>query len=66
LWGKARSYLETALSIRATPEGYQEYGRLLNQLGEGDAAAEAYRAGLGLVTPLSRTAIPWLGPDPAE
>lgn len=64
LWGKARSYLETVLSLRPTPAAYQEYGRLLNQLGEGDAAAEAYRAGLGLVTPLSRTAIPWLGPDP--
>lgn len=66
LWGKARSYLETVLSVRASPEAYQEYGRLLNQLGEGDAAAEAYRAGLGLVTPLATPAIPWLGPDPAE
>lgn len=50
LWGKARSYLETVLAIRPTPEAYQEYGRLLNQLGEGDAAADAYRAGLGLVS----------------
>ncbi|HZW59696.1 MAG TPA: heme biosynthesis HemY N-terminal domain-containing protein [Woeseiaceae bacterium] len=66
LWGKARSYLETVLSIRPTPAAYQEYGRLLAQLGEGDAAAEAWRAGLGLVTPLAHTAIPWLGPDPAE
>lgn len=66
LWGKARSYLETVLSIRPSPEAYQEYGRLLNQLGEGDAAAEAYRAGLGLVAPLESTAIPWLGPDPAD
>jgi len=49
LWGKARSYLETVISIRPTPEAYQEYGRLLIQLGEGDAAADAYRAGLGLV-----------------
>jgi HemY protein len=66
LWGKARSYLETVLSIRPTPAAYQEYGRLLTQLGEGDAAAQAYRAGLGLVTPLSGTAIPWLGPEPEE
>jgi HemY protein len=66
LWGKARSYLETVLAVRPTPAAYQEYGRLLGQLGEGDAAAEAYRAGLGLVTPISATAIPWLGPDAAE
>ncbi|MGB5580520.1 MAG: heme biosynthesis HemY N-terminal domain-containing protein, partial [Woeseia sp.] len=66
LWGKARSYLEAAIAIRPTPDAYQEYGRLLHQLGEGDAAAEAYRSGLGLVTPLSNAAIPWLGPDPQQ
>ncbi len=66
LWGKARSYLEAAIAIRPTPDAYQEYGRLLHQLGEGEAAAEAYRAGLGLVTPLSSAAIPWLGPDPLQ
>ncbi|MBT8084031.1 MAG: hypothetical protein HKN35_03270 [Woeseia sp.] len=66
LWGKARSYLEAAIAIRPTPDAYQEYGRLLHQLGEGEAAAEAYRAGLGLVTPLSAAAIPWLGPDPLQ
>jgi HemY protein len=63
LWGKARSYLETVVSIRPTPEAYQEYGRLLNQLGEADAAAEAYRAGLNLVAPPSAPAIPHLKPD---
>ncbi len=66
LWGKARSYLESAIAVKPTPDAYQEYGRLLHQLGEGDAAAEAYRAGLGLVTPVSGTAIPWLGPEPME
>lgn len=66
LWGKARSYLEAAIAIRPTPDAYQEYGRLLHQLGEGQAAEDAYRAGLGLVTPLSSTAIPWLGPDPLQ
>ncbi len=64
LWGKARSYLETVISIRPTPEAYQEYGRLLNQLGEGDAAADAYRAGLGMVAPSPLRAIPDLRPDP--
>lgn len=64
LWGKARSYLESVLSFRPTPEAYQVYGRLLNQLGEGDAAAEAYRDGLNLAQTGSRApAIPHLDAD---
>ena len=63
LWGKARSYLETVVSIRPTPEAYQEYGRLLNQLGEADAAAEAYKSGLNLVAPSTAPAIPHLKQD---
>lgn len=62
LWGKARSYLETVISIRPTPEAYQDYGRLLNRLGENDAAAEAYRAGLDLVARSPLPAIPHLDP----
>jgi HemY protein len=58
LWGKARSYLETVISLRPTAEAYQEYGQLLNRLGEGDAAADAFREGLGLVAEPPRTAIP--------
>lgn len=57
LWGKARSYLETVISLHPTPEAYQEYGALLNQLGEADAAADAYRDGLGLLTVGSLPAI---------
>ena len=49
LWGKARSYLETVISIKPSPEAYQEYGALLNQMGETDAAADAYRDGLGML-----------------
>jgi HemY protein len=64
LWGKARSYLETVIAIRPTPDAYQEYGQLLNQLGDGEAAADAYRAGLGLVAESSMPAIPHLAPDP--
>ena len=64
LWGKARSYLETVISIRPSPEAYQEYGRLLNRLGEGDAAADAYRTGLGMVARSPLPAIPHLTPDP--
>ena len=63
LWGKARSYLETVLALRPTPEAYQEYGRLLTQLGENDAAADAYREGLGLVATATLPAIPHLEPD---
>jgi HemY protein len=63
LWGKARSYLETVLALRPTPDAYQVYGSLLNQLGEGDAAADAYRAGLGMVTDDPLPAIPHLSAD---
>jgi HemY protein len=58
LWGKARSYLETVISLEPSPEAYQEYGSLLNRLGESDAAAEAYRHGLGLVAGPALPAIP--------
>ena len=60
LWGKARSYLETVIAVRPSPDAYQVYGKLLNQLGEGDAAADAYRAGLGMVTDDPLPAIPHL------
>ena len=58
LWGKARSYLETVISLRPTPEAYQEYGALLTQMGESDAAADAYRDGLGMVAAKPLPAIP--------
>jgi HemY protein len=65
LWGKARSYLETVISLRPTPEAFQEYGRLLTQLGETDAAADAYCEGLGMVAESPLPAIPHLKPDEA-
>ena len=58
LWGKARSYLETVISLRPSPEAYREYGALLNQMGEADAAAAAYRDGLGMLAAEPLTAIP--------
>jgi len=61
LWGKARSYLETALAIGPTPETYELYGRLLTRLGEGEAAADAYRSGLNMVAASDRLALPHLG-----
>ena len=65
LWGKARSYLETVIALRPSAEAYQEYGRLLTQLGETDAAADAYRDGLGMAAKSSLRAIPHLDPDHA-
>ncbi len=63
LWGKARSYLETVISLRPTPEAYREYGALLTQMGEADAAADAYREGLGMVTSKALPAIPHIDGD---
>lgn len=50
LWGKARSYLETSLGIRPDVTGYRLFGRLLEKMGETDAAAEAFRLGLEAAT----------------
>lgn len=63
LWGKARSYLETVISLRPTPEAYQEYGSLLNQMGEADTAADAYRDGLGMVAARAVPALTHLKAD---
>ena len=49
LWGKARSYLETSLALAPRTEAYALYGRLLDQFGEADNAALAFRSGLSLV-----------------
>jgi HemY protein len=49
LWGKARSYLETTIGIRPEPQSYALYGELLDKLGEHEAAARAYQAGLKIV-----------------
>jgi HemY protein len=65
LWGKARSYLESVLAMRPSPEAYQEYGKLLSRLGETDAAAEAYRDGLNLVAGAGNAAQPQLERLPA-
>lgn len=50
LWGKARSYLESSLAMQPDAEGYKVYGKLLDRMGEGDAATEAYRLGLETAT----------------
>jgi HemY protein len=48
LWGKARSYLETSLAIRATPTAYQQLGQLMLRLDEKEAATIAFAKGLTL------------------
>ena len=50
LWGKARSYLESSLAMSPRTDAYALYGRLLNQLGEDEGAALAFRSGLAMVT----------------
>jgi HemY protein len=65
LWGKARSYLETVIAIRPSPEVFKVYGRLLSQLGDTEAAADAYREGLNLVSESNEFILPLLGVDPA-
>lgn len=66
LWGKARSYLESALAIRATPETYQTYGELLTQLGEDVPAASAYRSGLSLAAGAGKLSLPHLPGEPDQ
>jgi HemY protein len=49
LWGKARNYFESSLKMHAQAETYVEYGKLLEVLGEQQAALQSYREGLMLV-----------------
>jgi len=50
LWGKAKTYLEEALHLSATPATYAEFAALLEQLGDKEAAFAMYRQGLNLAT----------------
>jgi HemY protein len=55
LWGKARSYLEASINAGPTMEAYNELGQLLDRMGEREAAAECFRAGLQLAPGCART-----------
>ncbi len=66
LWGKARSYLETVIAIRPSPEVFKVYGLLLSQLGDAEAAADAFREGLNLISDSSDPSVPLLGADRAS
>lgn len=48
LWGKAKSYFEKSIALKASPEVYAALGKLYEQFGEQDKACQAYRAGLEL------------------
>ncbi len=48
LWGKARTYLESAITIKPVAEAYGELAELLERLDDNDAAQECYRKGLDL------------------
>ena len=70
LWGKARTYLESSLSLAPTPESYALYGKLLTDLDEPERAALAFRNGLALASPRAADALtpdePHLAPPAAE
>ena len=51
LWGRARDYFRQSLELQASPEVYAELGRLLQHLGEREAAESLYREGLMQLAP---------------
>jgi HemY protein len=65
LWGKARSYLESSLSLAPDPSSYALYGRLLMALGEQERAEIAFRSGLGLVSDVGPDVPALIAPPPA-
>lgn len=46
LWGKARSYLENSARLQPRPQTWRRLGQLLQDLGQPEAAMQAYRKGL--------------------
>lgn len=48
LWGKARSYLQTSVTLSPQPESYLELAKLTEKLGDEKLAREYYRKGLEL------------------
>jgi HemY protein len=48
LWGKARIYFESSISIEPQAVAYRELGLLLEHLGDHDAAMNCYRDGMQL------------------
>lgn len=48
LWGKARSYLETSARVQPSVQTWRRLGYLLQELGQPEAAMQAFRKGLEL------------------
>lgn len=48
LWGKARNYWQASIALQPLPETYLELAKLVEQLGDAQAAKDYYRAGLEL------------------
>ena len=46
LWGKAKTYLEQSLALKASAETYHDLGHAFEALGETDKAIKCYREGL--------------------
>lgn len=65
LWGKARSYIESSLAARPTAEAYEELGRLLQELGQPEAAMQAFSRGLTTALGHTHTTPPGKGARPA-
>lgn len=67
VWGEARRFYENAVANGASEHAYQEYGQLLEELGEGDQALAVYRKGLLLVGANTQTvALDHLKSEPAD
>lgn len=58
LWGKARSYLEASLAVEASVDANMELARLLEELGEAEAARACYRKSLDLARAALRRSAP--------
>lgn len=65
LHDEARVYLEKALAVDPSPQGYQVYGALLAESGADEAATEAFRKGLALATRSTESSLPAVVDEPA-
>jgi HemY protein len=64
LWGKARSYFESSIAIRPSPEAWHELGQLLIKMNHADAASVAFQKGLTLS--YGGTAVPRISANMAD
>jgi HemY protein len=48
LWGKAQQYLENCIAYAPRPEAYRELGKVLEEMGNSEAALECYSKGLSM------------------